>query len=202
MAKAITISKDYGCGSIELAKQLAENLGYEYLDKGIVAKLAEKMHTSKGEISSFEDGSSISMFRFVSKYMTESLVRKILAQDKSYVDDANYLVGLKGLMTELADKGDVIVVGRGGQCVLQGRPDVVHVRLIAPMEYKKKRLAKKKECTFEEADNIIKRKEEESKKYIEKLFGIYQNDPTLYHITINLGMVRPEIAIDLIKRLL
>jgi len=202
MGKVITISKDYGCGSIELANTLAKDLGYEYLDKGIVAQLAKKMRTSKGEISSFEDGTSISMFRFVSKYMTESLVRKILAEDKGYVDDASYLASLKGLMTDLADKGDVIIVGRGGQCVLKGRPDVVYVRLIAPMEYKKERLAKKKDCTLEEADNIIKRKEGESKRYIERLFGLYWNDPTLYHMTINLGLVREETAIDMIKGLL
>ncbi|MEA3222218.1 MAG: cytidylate kinase-like family protein [Thermodesulfobacteriota bacterium] len=202
MGKTITISKDCGCGSIELANALAKDLGYEYLDKGIVAQLAKKMRTSKGEIRSFEDGTSISMFRFVSKYMTESLVRKILAGDKGYVDDTSYLAGLKGLMTDLADKGDVIIVGRGGQCVLKGRPDVVHVRLIAPMEYKKERLAKKKDCTLEEADNIIKRKEEESKRYIERLFGLYWNDPTLYHMTINLSLVREETAIDMIKGLL
>ena len=35
---------------------------------------------------------------------------------------------------DLVNQGDVLLVGRGGQAVLAGRPDVLHVLAIAPRE--------------------------------------------------------------------
>ena len=39
--KIITISREFGSGGRELAKRLAEKLGYDYYDKEIIKKIAE-----------------------------------------------------------------------------------------------------------------------------------------------------------------
>ena len=36
------------------------------------------------------------------------------------------------VMLDLAGRGDVLLVGRGGQVILAGRPGVLHVRVLAP----------------------------------------------------------------------
>ncbi|MCD6280602.1 MAG: cytidylate kinase-like family protein [Deltaproteobacteria bacterium] len=202
MGKAITISKDYGCGAIELAKELSEGLGYEYFDKKLVIELAKQMESSEGVVRSYEVGKSISMFRFISRYMTEEIVKNILMNKKGYVDDSCYLEALQNLMNDLADRGDVVIVGRGGQCILKDRPDVVHVRLIAPLEYKKKHLMQRFGYTDKEAANLIEMREENSAQFVKKMFSSYWNDPTLYHVTINLGTVPKDKAIEIIKGLL
>ncbi|HOO37257.1 MAG TPA: cytidylate kinase-like family protein [Deltaproteobacteria bacterium] len=202
MGKAITISRDYGCGGVELARTLAKELGYEYIDKSIVVDLAKKMNTSEGEVSSYEDGSSLKLFKVINEFMTAAKVQTILSNDFGYVNNDGYRIGLEGLMKELADQGSVVIVGRGGQCILHNRPDVVHVRLIAPMEYKKEFYAAKSAITKDEAEAIITAKEEERKQYHLKMFDRYHNDPTLYHATINLGLVNQRYAIDMIKVLL
>ncbi len=202
MGKAITISKDYGCGAIELAKELSDDLGYEYLDKRLVIELAKQMESSEGEIKSYEVGKSISLFRFISRYMTEEIVKNILMSRKGYVDDSSYLEALVSLLNDLADRGNIVIVGRGGQCVLRYRPDIVHVRLIAPLEYKKEYLMKRFSYGDEEAEYLIKMREENSAQFVKKMFCEYWNDPTLYHVTINLGVVPKDRAKDIIKGLL
>ena len=42
-------------------------------------------------------------------------------------------VSVRTVMTELADAGNVIIVGRAGQIILGNRPDTLHVRVIAPV---------------------------------------------------------------------
>jgi len=202
MGKAITISKDYGCGGLELASALAKELDYEYIDKGIIVELAKKMNTSEAEVSSHEDGKAMGLLSYITKFMTSTKVKTILSEDMGYLDDESYKLGLEVLMRDLADRGSVVIVGRGGQCILKNRPDVVHVRLVGPMEFKKKFIAEKQAVSEEEALNMIKLKEEERRKYIEKMFAFSNNDPELYHITINLGEVKPATAIDIIKMLL
>ena len=70
------------------------------------------------------------------------------------------------------------------------------------MEYKKEFYAAKSAITKDEAEAIITAKEEERKQYHLKMFDRYHNDPTLYHATINLGLVNQRYAIDMIKVLL
>ncbi|MGC9325046.1 MAG: AAA family ATPase [Desulfomonilia bacterium] len=202
MGKSITISRDYGCGAIELAKALAKDLGYEYLDKGIVVDLAKKMKTSEGDLKALEDGKSFGLFKFIEKFMTKATVKTVLSSDLGYVNDEGYRTGLRALMSDLADRGNVIILGRGGQCVLQDRPDVVHVRFIAPMEFKRRFLSEKAGIPLEEAETLIRKKDQERAQYHEKMFSKYSNDPTLYHITINLAVVDRTTAMDMVKLLL
>jgi len=202
MGKAITISRDYGCGGVELAQTLVKELGYAYIDKALVVDLAKKMKTSPGEVSSYENGSSLQLFKIINEFMTAAKVQTILSNDFGYVNNEGYRIGLKGLMKDLADQGSVVIVGRGGQCILHNRPDVVHIRLIAPMEYKKEFFAAKSAITRDEAEAIITAKEEERKQYHLQMFDRYNNDPTLYHATINLGLVNQRSAIEMIKELL
>lgn len=202
MGKAITVSRDYGCGGVELAQTLAKELGYDYIDKSIVVDLARKMKTSEGEVSLYEDGSSLGLFKLIKEFMTAAKVQTILSEGFGYVNDEGYRIGLEGLMRELADRGNVVIVGRGGQIILHDRSDVVHLRLIAGMEYKKGFLSAKASITKDEAESIITAKEEERKQYLLKMFNRYHNDPTLYHATINLGLVSLRNAKDMIKVLL
>jgi len=202
MGKAVTISKDYGCGAVEVARRLAKDLGYEYIDKSIVVDLAKKMKTSAGKMTTYEDGVSLGLFKFIDKFMTQAKVQNILSDDFGYVDDAGYRLALEGLMKDLADQGSVVIVGRGGQCILEDRADVIRTRLIAPLEFKKDFLSSKASITKDEAETIINAKEEEKKRYHEKMFNRYHNDPTLYHVTINLGLVSQAATCAIIKDLL
>ncbi len=202
MGKSITISRDYACGAVELARMLARELGYEYIDKNLVIDLAKKMNTSAGEVSSYEDGKSLGLFKSINEFMTTAKVQTILSKDFGYVDNEGYRIALQGLMADLADRGNVVIVGRGGQCILQDRPDVVRIHLIAPLEFKKSFLSAKAGITKGEAETIIKAKEDERRQYHEKMFNRYHNDPTLYHVTINLGLINQTTAIDLIRKLL
>jgi cytidylate kinase len=204
MGKAITISREHGCGGLELGKALAEDLGYEYIDKSIVVDLAKKMKTSQGMVSSLEDGGYLSLFKFINKFIGESTVQTIVSQSKdlAYVNSEKYRAGLHGLMTDLADRGNVVIVGRGGQSILKNRADVVHVRVVAPLEFKKKFLAAKASISLQEAETMIRSKEDERRKYHEKMFNGSNTDPTLYHVVINMGLVSRPIAIEMIKKLL
>ena len=51
-----------------------------------------------------------------------------------------YFEALGQLMRELAERGDVILVGRGGNRILRDDPRAFHVRLVAPMPVRCRRV--------------------------------------------------------------
>ena len=51
-----------------------------------------------------------------------------------------YFEALAQIMRELAERGDVILVGRGGNCFLRDDPRAFHVRLVAPMPVRVRRV--------------------------------------------------------------
>jgi cytidylate kinase len=53
------------------------------------------------------------------------------------------VVGRK-VIEEAARMGNCVMVGRGGQCILHGWPEVFHVFLYAPMEIRKKRVEERR----------------------------------------------------------
>ncbi len=204
MGKAITVSREYGCGGIELGRALAESIGYEYIDKVMVVNLAKKMNTSPGMVSSLENGEYLALSKYIGKFISETTIQTVVShsKDMAYVNSDKYRVALESLMYDLADRGGVVIVGRGGQCILKDRADVVHVRAVAPLEFKKKFLAAKRSVSLEEAEITITAKEEERRKYHEKMFNLDSSDPALYHAVFNLGFISRPIAVEMIKKLL
>ncbi len=72
----ITISREYGINSGEIASEAAKRLGYEYIDKHLVSKISEKLNISEHEAETFIKASSGRLLRFVDKY-TCTLVQKL-----------------------------------------------------------------------------------------------------------------------------
>ena len=55
-----------------------------------------------------------------------------------------FQLALHELMVEMADQGQVILIGRAGCVLLRERPDVFHVRLVAPMDQRVERIAQQR----------------------------------------------------------
>lgn len=99
----ITISREFGSGGRYVGEELAKKLGWEYYDKEIISKVAEKTGFAEefveqaGEHSPFK---SIFSYGFVSRDSGGSSL-------EDYVYSAQ-----RKIILELADKGPCIIVGR------------------------------------------------------------------------------------------
>jgi cytidylate kinase len=102
------------------------------------------------------------------------------------------------IITELADEGAVVIVGRGGQMVLHSRPDVLHVRVVAPLEIRAAQLQREKNMSAESARAILEASGKGRARYIRRSYGISLDDPTLYHVVINTGMLELSRATNLV----
>jgi len=193
----ITISKEFGTESDKVASQAAQRLGYEYIGDHLIAEIAKELHVSESEAEMFRKTSQSRILRFVDRY-TCSLVQKVVDREHGCLDDKNYYETTKKLVQNVYESGNAIILGWGGQCLLRGKPNTLHVRLIKDEETKIKEVMQNRNLEHKAAKAFIEREEGDLKAYIEHYFNEDWNAAHLYDLIIDMGKTSVENAVDLI----
>jgi cytidylate kinase len=110
-------------------------------------------------------------------------VKPSLSAQKAYLD------AIRELIEELARADNVLIVGRGGQAVLQGWPNTLHIRIIAPLEVRVQRLVERHAITAEAALAQIRTSDRRRKRFVEHAYQVNWGDPALYDLVINTGVL-------------
>lgn len=193
----ITISKEFGTDSEKVASQAAKKLGYEYIGERLIAEIAKELHVSESEAEMFRKTSQSRILRFVDRY-TCSLVQKVVDREHGCLDDKNYYETTKKLVQNVYEAGNAIILGWGGQCILRGKPNTLHVRLVKDEETKINELMKNRNLDHKAAKAFIEREESDLKAYIEHYFKEDWNSAHLYDLIVDMGKTSVEKAVDLI----
>lgn len=205
----ITISRQYGSGGTEIAARVCELLGYRYLDKELIAGALAEAGLSEGEVISFSEQASKAR-KFIDRLLFPGphIVAQVAIRQRSageaetikveQLDKAECLNLIQTAIHAEHRAGNAVIVGRGGQAVLQKLPGVLHVRIIAPMNERILRIQRLKSLDMEQAYRLATQEDRRAHDYLEEVFDIQWDEPTLYHLVINAGKLSVEQAAQLI----
>lgn len=193
----ITISKEFGTEGEKIASLVAEKLGYEYIGKNLVAEIAKELHISESEAETFHKTSQSRILRFVDRY-TCSIVQKVVDREHGCLDDKNYYEVTKNLVEKVYEAGNAIILGWGSQCLLRGKPDTLHVRLIKDNELKINEIMQSQNLSRKAAKDYIDREEGDLKAYIKHYFKEDWNAAHLYDLIVDMGKISVEKAVNMI----
>jgi cytidylate kinase len=193
----ITISKEFGTEGEKIAAQVAQRLGFEYIGKNLVADIAKELKISESEAATFHQTSQSRILRFVDRY-TCSIVQKVVDREHGCLDDKNYYEVTKKLVQDAHEAGDAIILGWGGQCLLRGKPDTLHVRLVKDNDLKIKEIMQTENLSQKAAKTFIEREEGDLKAYVKHYFNEDWNAAHLYDLIIDMGKTSVEKAVDMI----
>ena len=98
----------------------------------------------------------------------------------------------------LADRGNVILIGRGAHVITRGLGYVFHVRLVGSLESRIGHVQETRGVGRKEALAQIRREDRGRRRYLKKYFGKDIDDPLSYHLVINTDLVPYESAARLI----
>jgi cytidylate kinase len=101
---------------------------------------------------------------------------------------------MQAVMEELADAGATVIVGRAGQVILQRRPDVLHVKVFAPVEVRVERIAAQQNISLESAHAQVEASDRARSSFLRRFYHARWDDPALYDIVINTARLSPEQA--------
>lgn len=194
----ITISREFASGGRTFAQNLAEKLGYSVLEKELVAQVAEDLNISKSEAALFEKNRGSRLLRFLDRY-TSHTVKKVVDRSYGRLDDRSYYDVTTKLVLQVAAEGNVVILGWGGQCILESHPNTLHLRIVKSMQ---DRIALTKQAhpklDDRAAQEYIDREDKEKAGYIEHYFNRSVNDPHLYHMILNLSRIQETQAFTII----
>jgi cytidylate kinase len=98
----------------------------------------------------------------------------------------------------LAREGQVLIVGRGGQVLLEKHPRATHVQIVAPMDHRIEVIMERLNLNRRDAQSRVRASDRARFDYVRRYHNVDWLDPTLYHLTINSGRASLATAVDLI----
>ena len=171
----LTVSREYGAGGYEVAHRLAEVLGWELLDRELLHRAAAVAHLPDAELERLDEKAISMADRF-----------------RLHPPHQQYILALREAASQAAAKGNVVLVGRGTGQLLLDLPNVFHLRLAAPREWRAQRMVQQKGWTFEQARARCTAEDRTRDRFTRYFFGEAPFQPAQYHLAFNTGRVPLE----------
>jgi cytidylate kinase len=197
----ITISRQFGAGGITLGKMVAEKFGYTFADTEIIKMVAEMANVSTHFVETVEREAGGKFAKFISKTVSKPLVERILKDERGYIDEEIYLDYLVLIIAQMADDGDVVILGRGSQYILNDHPDAYHVLLIDTFENRVRFMQKNYDLSQRHATQAVKNEDKRRINLYKKLGKTDYDNPDLYHLVINGNRIHLDKALQLVIEL-
>jgi len=106
------------------------------------------------------------------------------------------MVGL--VIRGLAHEGNVLILGRGGQMLLQSHPTALHVQTVAPFVQRVEAVASRYGLSERAAGQRVRASDRARADYLRRYHDVDWLDPTLYHMVLNTGCLPAPTAVQLI----
>jgi cytidylate kinase len=191
----LTISRQCGTGASDLAEEIARRLNrmntveqpaWTVFDRNLVTRMLEDNKLSSA----------------LARYIPEDRVSEI----KSSVGE---IVGLHpslwtmvhqtiALIRKLAQLGNAIVVGRGANFAAAAIAHGLHLRLVAPIDFRTERIVQREALTTIQADAYVRRTDQARRNYVRSFFNTDIDDPTAYDLVVNMAHFTTASAADLV----
>lgn len=205
----ITISRQLGCGGDEIAARICHMLGYRYLDKEMIAQVIKDEGLLEGEVTDFSEehyraaGFLERLLRpgpYIVAHVPAAIrdERGMEMQGIKQLDEPRFIRLIRAVIHSAYNHGNVVIMGRGGQAILQELPGVLHVRLEMALGKRIGRIRERTGMSIDEAQHLALRHDRNSARYLERLFGVDWDDPLLYHLIINTGKWHTEAVAQMI----
>lgn len=197
----ITISRQFGAGGITLGKMVAKKFGYTFADTEVLKMVAEMANVSTHFVETVEKEAGGKFSKFISKTVSRPLVDRILKNEHGYIDEEIYLDYLVLIIAQMADDGDVVILGRGSQYILNDHPDAHHILLIDTFENRVRFMQKNYDLSPGRAAQVVKNEDKRRFNLYKKLGKADYDNPELYHLVLNMNRVPLEKALEIITDL-
>jgi cytidylate kinase len=136
----VTVSRAYGALGHAVTRAVAGRLGYRLVDDDLPVVVAARLGTSPEAVEGMEhrsEGFGERFLRSLGGAVPEAFQPGVAADDL----DGAALREIERLIREAADAGNAVIVGRGGNAILAGRPDLLRVFLTAPVAWRAAHIA-------------------------------------------------------------
>ena len=182
----LALSRQLGCRGDEIAKSVARQLNWNYMDHQLINRAAREAKVPEVALAHIDE-------------------LGFLGLKPSPQEQRAYLNQIEAIVRELARDGNVVIVGCAVQVILAQHPQTIHVQIIAPLEARVTALMIEKNISETAAMQRILTSDRKRATYLKQNYGVDWRDSSLYDLIINTTRVPPDAAVlcitELIRRI-
>lgn len=174
----ITFSRKMGTNGSEIARKVADKLGYKFYDTEAIDKAAVEM----GFLESVKgmDEKAPSLFQRIFSH------KPAIALDR-----------MNSVIYELAERGDAVFLGRGSHILLRSFECALQVRVTASVERRVQNLVARG-FHRDAAGRAVERSDHERGAFVKFAFGVDWENPELYDMVLNMDKLSVDLAVSTI----
>jgi len=197
----ITITRQYASGGSEIARLVAERLGWTLIDNEFVDQVARRAGLSTAEVARREERTPGLLERLAGTLAVASPEMFITTGEHPVPVEPSEDTLVKmteRVIAEAATEGRVVLVGRGAQAVLATRANALHVYAVASKPFRKDIAVKRLGVKPAEVDRILEATDQQRDQYVKAHYGRDRQDLTQYDMVLNTERLGFDGAAELI----
>lgn len=170
----ITISRELGSEGAAIAAQVANKLGYQFVAKHSLEKVLQQYGLVQLD----------TLYNSTPGFWAR-------------LDDANLqlISMLNKVLLGIAQRGDTVILGRGGFAALSGYSDVLHVRIQAPFSLRVKRIQEREQLAdIHAAEKLVAENDKARHTFIQAFYDVDDGTVNLFDLVLNTDVVSTEMA--------
>jgi cytidylate kinase len=178
LGPVITISRETGCAASVISKKLYDRIQTTYypdklkpgpwqiLDKEVLQIAAQTLEVNPYELN------------YAFKGIEKSAIHEVLnsLSSKYYHSDRKVKRTIVNVIRDIAERGHVIFIGRGTVAVTRDMGNSLHIRLVAPLDWRIHQFANRYNMSHDKAAAFIKDSDVRRTKLIECFGGNDENN--------------------------
>jgi len=187
MITILTIEREYGSGAAEIARKLAERLGWKLWDQSLTDEIARHMKCDPDQIEKHGERIDPPYYRLLKSFLQGSFEGNLNAPQMQMADAEGIRRVAEQMVMAAANEGQAVIVGRGSAYYLRDRADSFHVFVYAPFKERVHRLQQAGKSE-DEAIKLAQTIDRGRADFIKQYFGIEWPARHFFHLMINSGM--------------
>ena len=222
----ITVNGPIGAGSSDVGLPVAGLLEADYVDRLVLAEAAKRIGSTIGALAEKEE--RVVRLRDRIAYFLQNMLERsavtsaagepyfspgieILPAEQyaelaretiteaQQLNDKRFIEVTGAVIRELADGGNVVIIGRGANMILKDQPRALHVGLTASAERRIETIIARREgYSREEAERYVAETEKARVAFFRKFFKVHPDDQGLYHLCLNMDRMKVSTAAEIV----
>jgi hypothetical protein len=176
----ITISRGSYYRGKEVAEKVAKKLGFECISRDTMIE-------------------ELDQFQLPEVKLIRGLYDSPSVFDRFSFGKERFIANIRWALLKQFQKGNVVYHGLAGHIFLQGISHVLKVRIIADLETRVQEERKRENISAQEARYVLKKDDDERRKWSLYLYGIDTWNPDQYDMVLNIGAITVDDAVNIIK---
>lgn len=213
--KVVTVARALGAGGETIARAIAAELGFRYVDEEIVSAAAARENLDPAIISDAERRKPL-LARLLEAFsagptLEATALGGMMSDPALYFPHGfegashpavsvpeHYRELIRQAIVETATAGRVVIHAHAAGMALAGMADLLRVLVTASPAIRAQRLADQSGVSLKEAEKQVAHSDRDRRDYFKRFHGVTDETPTDYDVVINTDVLSLESAVGVI----